>query len=278
MKRVLLLGASGLIAPHIIPALEKDYDLRLADIKEHPDGRPVQSVDVRDYGQVRAAMEGMDAVMNFTVLRHDDVLSFQVNTIGAWNIMKAAADAGIKKVIHTGPAQTLLLYTMTRTFPSMRRTPLPATTTSSPSTCRTRSSEASPCGMRSTRSATCSRAWRPGRQSRPAKRRSGTSSLSTTTSPWPAARDSNFPRCPATTRPSTCTATTARANTASKRQSASWDTHRRRHGGTGSVGRRSSDATATEPKEVSRAGEVVCWMVLDASSHARSCPGNRWQA
>ena len=111
MKRVLLLGASGLIAPHIIPALEKDYDLRLADIKEHPDGRPVQSVDVRDYGQVRAAMEGMDAVMNFTVLRHDDVLSFQVNTIGAWNIMKAAADAGIKKVIHTGPAQTLLLYT-----------------------------------------------------------------------------------------------------------------------------------------------------------------------
>ena len=55
-------------------------------------------------------MEGMDAVMNFTVLRHDDVLSFQVNTIGAWNIMKAAADAGIKKVIHTGPAQTLLLY------------------------------------------------------------------------------------------------------------------------------------------------------------------------
>ena len=60
--------------------------------------------------RLRAAMEGMDAVMNFTVLRHDDVLSFQVNTIGAWNIMKAAADAGIKKVIHTGPAQTLLLY------------------------------------------------------------------------------------------------------------------------------------------------------------------------
>ena len=43
MKRVLLLGASGLIAPHIIPALEKDYDLRLADIKEHPDGRPVRN-------------------------------------------------------------------------------------------------------------------------------------------------------------------------------------------------------------------------------------------
>ena len=111
MKKVLLLGASGLIAPHIIPALEKDYDLSLADIKEHPDGRPVQTVDVRDYDQVREAVEGVDAVMNFTVLRHDDVLSFQVNTRGAWNIMKAAADAGIRKVIHTGPAQTLEWYT-----------------------------------------------------------------------------------------------------------------------------------------------------------------------
>ncbi len=111
MESVLLLGASGLIAPHIIPALEKDYDLRLADIKDHPDGKPVQTVDVRDYVQVREAMEGVDAVMNFTVLRHDAVLSFQVNTIGAWNIMKAVADAGIKKVIHTGPGQTLDWYT-----------------------------------------------------------------------------------------------------------------------------------------------------------------------
>ena len=49
-------------------------------------------MDVWDYGQVREAMEGVDAVMNFTVLRHDDTLSFQVNTIGAWNVMKAAAD------------------------------------------------------------------------------------------------------------------------------------------------------------------------------------------
>ena len=110
MKKVLLLGASGLIAPHITPALEKDYDLRLADIKDHPDGKPVLNVDVWDYGQVREAVEGVDAVMNFTVLRHDDTLSFQVNTIGAWNVMKAAADAGIRKVIHTGPAQTLLAY------------------------------------------------------------------------------------------------------------------------------------------------------------------------
>ena len=36
MKNVLLLGASGNIAPHIIPGLEQYYNLRLADIKPHP--------------------------------------------------------------------------------------------------------------------------------------------------------------------------------------------------------------------------------------------------
>ncbi len=111
MKNVLLLGASGLIAPHIIPGLETEYNLKLADIKPHPDGVPVDMVDVREYDQVLEAMQGMDAVMNFTVLRHDDTLSFQVNTWGAYNVMKAVAETGIKKVIHSGPAQTLDWYT-----------------------------------------------------------------------------------------------------------------------------------------------------------------------
>ncbi len=45
----------------------------------------------------------MDAVMNFTVNRPDPVLTFDVNTKGAFHVMKAAADLGITKVVHTGP-------------------------------------------------------------------------------------------------------------------------------------------------------------------------------
>lgn len=103
MKKVLLLGASGLVAPHIIPGLEPYYNLRLADIKPHPDGRPVLSVDMTVYEQVREACRGMDAIMNFTVLRDDPVQSFAVNIRGAYHVMKAAAELGIKKVLHTGP-------------------------------------------------------------------------------------------------------------------------------------------------------------------------------
>ena len=103
MKKILLLGASGNIAPHIIPGLEQYYDLRLADIKPHPGGRPIMMVDMGDYQQVLEAARGMDAIMNWTVVRDRSDLSFTVSTRGAWHVMKAAAELGIKKVLQTGP-------------------------------------------------------------------------------------------------------------------------------------------------------------------------------
>src|SRR5262245_3916375 len=110
MRNVLLLGASGLIAPNIIPGLERHYNLRLADIKPHPDGRPIVTVDVTDYEQVLDAARGMDAIMNYTVNRPDPVLSFQVNTLGAYHVMRAAAELGIRKVLHSGPQMLIGAY------------------------------------------------------------------------------------------------------------------------------------------------------------------------
>ncbi len=102
-KKVLLLGASGLIAPNLLEGLQPYYDLHLADVKAHPDGREIDQCDVSDYGQVLAAAEGMHAIMNFTVIRDDAERCFHVNTRGALNVMKAAVAHGIKKVIHSGP-------------------------------------------------------------------------------------------------------------------------------------------------------------------------------
>ena len=102
-KNVLLLGASGNVGPFLIPGLKDDYDLLLADIKPHPDGIPITTVDITSYEQVYETARGMDAIMNFTVVRGDPALSFHVNVRGAWHVMKAAAAHSIKKVIHTGP-------------------------------------------------------------------------------------------------------------------------------------------------------------------------------
>jgi nucleoside-diphosphate-sugar epimerase len=50
-----------------------------------------------------AACEGMDAVINCTVLRHDPVDAFLVNTLGAYNVARAAVAHGIRRMVHTGP-------------------------------------------------------------------------------------------------------------------------------------------------------------------------------
>jgi nucleoside-diphosphate-sugar epimerase len=109
-KKVALLGASGLIAPHITSGLEQYFDLRLADIKPHPDGRPIQMMDITDYAQTLDACRGMDAIMNFTVNRPHPTLSFHVNALGVYHVMKAAAELGINRILHTGPELIIRAY------------------------------------------------------------------------------------------------------------------------------------------------------------------------
>jgi nucleoside-diphosphate-sugar epimerase len=69
-----------------------------------------RQVDISNYEQVLAAAQGMDALINVAVLRHELVPAFQVNLIGAYNVMKAAVACGIKRIIHTGPRHTVLNF------------------------------------------------------------------------------------------------------------------------------------------------------------------------
>ena len=89
-RKVLLLGGSGLIAPNLMAGLDPYYDVTLADVKPHPDGREILTVDISDYEQVCEAATGMDALMNWTVVRDDPDLSFHVNTRGALNVRPLA--------------------------------------------------------------------------------------------------------------------------------------------------------------------------------------------
>jgi nucleoside-diphosphate-sugar epimerase len=40
-----------------------------------------------------------------TVMRHDPVEAFRVNTLGAYNVVRAAVECGIRRVVQTGPQQ-----------------------------------------------------------------------------------------------------------------------------------------------------------------------------
>lgn len=128
--KVVIFGAGGPVGAATIEALKDHYTLRCTDamaldqiVAEQRRQSPTAPlpellaaphermvVDVTDYDQVRQACEGMDAAINLTVLRHELNKAFGVNTVGAYNIAKAAADAGLKRLMHTGPFHTRMSH------------------------------------------------------------------------------------------------------------------------------------------------------------------------
>lgn len=127
IKNIVVFGAGGPMAAAAVQELAPYYRLRVSDVKpiadiiaagprkdQRPDvpmpkllGAPhdEQVVDVTNAEQVMAACEGMDAIINCTVIRHDVVSSFRVNANGVYNVMNAAVAHGIRRVVHTGPFQ-----------------------------------------------------------------------------------------------------------------------------------------------------------------------------
>jgi nucleoside-diphosphate-sugar epimerase len=123
IHQVVIFGAGGPMGASVTQELLSSYKLRVTDLrslaeiqaenKPQATGAPLPTpvtaphsemqVDVRDPEQVMAAAAGMDAIINCTVLRHHPVDAFLVNTIGAYNVMKAAVAHGIRRVVHTGP-------------------------------------------------------------------------------------------------------------------------------------------------------------------------------
>ena len=104
MRKVVVFGANGQLGPHVVSALEGDYELYLNDVKDDMDtDHDYRRVDVSDIDEVLAAAEGMDAIVNLSVLRWDRQLAFDVNARGCFNVMTAAVKHGIRRVINTGP-------------------------------------------------------------------------------------------------------------------------------------------------------------------------------
>ena len=111
---VLLIGANGYLGPHVVKALASHYHLRITDIKPAPAeiqrefaGHEFMNVDVTSLDHVMDAAEGMDAIINLSVVRRDPVLAFRVNMLGCYNVMRAAVQHRIRRIINTGPHFTV---------------------------------------------------------------------------------------------------------------------------------------------------------------------------
>ena len=80
------------------------HRLRITDIGESPvTTHEWRQIDVSSLDDVVDAADGMDAIINLSVLRPHRRIAFDVNTRGNYNMMVAAVTHGIQRVINTGP-------------------------------------------------------------------------------------------------------------------------------------------------------------------------------
>ena len=111
---VLILGGAARLGPYVIRALEGEHTLRVTDILPLETTHEYQRVDIGSPEDVRRAAEGMDAIVNCSVLREDRQIAFDVNARGCYNMMRAAVAHGIPRVLNTGPHFTIEGDTYTR--------------------------------------------------------------------------------------------------------------------------------------------------------------------
>jgi len=151
MKKILVTGADGFIGSHLTEALVRcGFDVRAfvlynsfnswgwldhcaRDVKGKFD---VFAGDVRDPNGVRTAMKGCDAVLHLAALigipysYHSPDTYVDTNIKGTLNILQAARDMGLSRVIHTSTSEvygTARFVPITEDHPLQGQSPYSAT-------------------------------------------------------------------------------------------------------------------------------------------------------
>jgi len=125
-SRILVTGADGFIGSHLVEALVRDgYQVRafvyynsfnswgwLDHCADDVNGKfEVFCGDIRDGHGVREAMKGCDAVLHLAALiaipysYHSPETYIDTNIKGTLNVVQAAQDLGLKKVVHTSTSE-----------------------------------------------------------------------------------------------------------------------------------------------------------------------------
>ncbi|CAN5573953.1 NAD-dependent epimerase/dehydratase family protein [soil metagenome] len=107
MSSVLVTGGSGYFGTEVVKqALARGHEVRIFDLEPPADPGPATFArgDVRDRDALTAACEGVDVVLNNVAqvpLAKDQELFWSVNVLWTANVLLAARDAEVGKVVHT---------------------------------------------------------------------------------------------------------------------------------------------------------------------------------
>ena len=124
----LVTGGSGYFGSRLVERLlARGYRCRVFDINDAGD-RPAAvgfaRGDVRDYEAVRRATSGVDLVFNNVAqvpVAKDRELFRSVNVLGTEHVLRAAREAGVRKVVHTSSSA---VYGAPASLPVTEETPL----------------------------------------------------------------------------------------------------------------------------------------------------------
>ena len=104
--KTLVTGASGRLGRRIVALLAKTdevtaFDVKVVDSAAH---HRIEG-DILDFDAVKRATRGQDAVIHLAaaLVAHKlpDEKLVQTNVMGTWHVFAAAAEAGVKKLVHT---------------------------------------------------------------------------------------------------------------------------------------------------------------------------------
>ena len=105
--KVLVTGSTGGIGKFVVQRLLKaGHTLRTLDIPAQPDCTDYEHIagDVRNLPLVRRAVQGMEAVVHLAAIPYDmdrqDELILDTNIHGTFNILLAAQEAGLQRVVN----------------------------------------------------------------------------------------------------------------------------------------------------------------------------------
>ncbi len=115
MKHVLITGGAGFIGSHLSEALlAKGYRVRILDNLIYgrrewiPSGAEFIEGDIRDLAACQSAMKNIDGIFHCAAMSRaapslDAIeLCTETNIVGTQNILLAAREAGVKKIIYSG--------------------------------------------------------------------------------------------------------------------------------------------------------------------------------
>ncbi len=135
MARFLVTGGAGFIGSHVASALlERGDFVRILDnfstgLRANlsaVEGAEIVEGDVRSYHIVREAVEGIDFVLHQAALPsvprsvRDPITSNDVNVVGTLNVLTAARDAGVKRLVYGGSSS---VYGSNAELPKRERMP-----------------------------------------------------------------------------------------------------------------------------------------------------------